>query len=174
MRVHLKKNHLIRISHWRSPELYKYKILKVSFAYGPTHMSRRETAQNNVAMSPIINGKKSCWGSSNQKLLWTSSICTVLRMKYWFTRLWLGLLCKSLCDIYGVSESNLFPNAILLKPDLVVPTHDFHSSNSRMIHRASEKNPLTISIVTYCLSQFWKGYCNHKLNLLIGKKCFSH
>lgn len=135
-------------------------------------MSRREAAQNNVALSPIINGKKSCWGSSNQKLLWTSSICTVLRMKYWFTRLCLGLLCKSLCDIYGVSESNLFLNAILLKPDLVVLTHDFHSSNSRMIHRASEKNPLTISIVIFWLSQFWKGYC--KMNLLIGKKCFIH
>lgn len=45
----------------------------------------------------------------------------------------LGLLSEVLCDIYGVSEPYLFVSVILLKPDLVVLTHSFHSSKSTMI-----------------------------------------
>ena len=116
-------------------------------------MSRREAGKNNVDLRPIINGKnKFCRGHSDQQPLWTFSICIVLRMIYWFIRLCLGLLCKALCDIYSVSEPNLFVSVTLLRPDLVVSTHDFHSSNSRMINRASEKNPLTISTAIF----WWK------------------
>lgn len=47
-------------------------------------------------------------------------------MIYWFNRLCFGLLYEALCDIYGVFAPDLFINVILLKPDLVVLTHDFH------------------------------------------------
>lgn len=70
-------------------------------------------------------------------------------MMYWFSRLCLGLWCEALCEIYGVPELDLFVNVILLKPDLVVLTHDFHSSNSRMIDGASEKNSFAISTVIF-------------------------
>ena len=60
-------------------------------------------------------------------------------MIYCFTRFCLGLLCEVLWDIYGVSEPDLFVNVILLKPDLVALTHNFHSSKSTMIDGAPKK-----------------------------------
>lgn len=90
-------------------------------------------------LEPQHSKEKGFLGSSNQQPLWKPSVCIVLGMRDWFTRLCFGLCVRHCIIFMCMSEFDLFVNVIFLKPGLVVLTHDFHSSNSGMIDRSLRK-----------------------------------
>lgn len=137
---------------------------------------QREAKKNNVDFGLIINGKKQevFRGQQQSETSMNISICIIFRMIYWFNRLCFGLLCEALCDIYGVFAPDLFINVILLKPDLVVLTHDFHKSDGRMIDGTPPKKTQSLSLLPFFTgrSQLQKSHYNQVLNLLESNVSF--